>query len=333
MSADHDPPGLAPPLTAYIAAAAVVFDQGWRDLNVDDVEFLLHTNMVTTRAMSTADVQTAGALTRGQLEAALRETLTDVADGLGAEIAAAFGTSTATRGLPRMRRREHAAEARGYVSATSARYWKDRYQRGAIELLGSALYRLEMRAAREVMAHAGDPLNVIAIEWLRRHEYYYDIWTPMWAIHADLIAYTRERQAGAGADTDRFVRSSLYFFSWMLLALMRFQRDRGGLWVLDDPIAEQEAADVLYAVILASGLSTEDQSWLRTKLAESGKKQEMVAYWEQLIRGPRTQDICQKWHRFLRSCLCTPTRVQDSCRVHSTIRHAKRYCDLIDEDW
>lgn len=322
-----------PPLAAYVAAAGAIFDAGWRDLDAEKIEFLLHTHMVRVRALGQRTVGRDEPLTRPELVEAARQVIAEVARGLGAEAEAALGTAPDTRGLPKSRRREAAAAARGNTSPTSGRYWKDTYEKPLLHKIGEAFFRLEHLAARQVMAQGGPHVDVMALEWLRRHEYYYGIWTPVYALGADFTRLTRDRWQGYATSVLKpLYRSSLYFYAWYLVEIDRFVRERGGLWILTNPRAEQEVPETLAALEQAAGLREEAESWLRVTLRASADR-ELVPFLEALGRHTYGQRAFEQWCLLIDSCECSPTARDHGCRVHRIIALCRRYNELIDEDW
>jgi hypothetical protein len=288
--------------------------------------------MVRVNALRGRD-ESLGAPSRPELVEAARRVVSDVTRGLGEEAAAAMGTAPHTIGLPKSRRREAAAAARGNTSPSSGRYWKDTFEIPLLQRIGEAFFRLEHRASRQVMAHGAPGVDVMALEWLRRHEYYYGIWTPVYALGADLTRLTRDRWQGyAKSLIEPLYRSSLYFYSWYLIEIDRFVRDRSGLWILADAGAEQEVAETLSALEQATGFHEEDDSWLRVAL-RSSPDAELMPFLEALGRQTQGQRVFERWRSLIDSCACSPTGLSGDCGVHRIATLCRRYNELIDADW
>ena len=206
----------------------------------------------------------------------------------------------------------------------------------------------------------------LAVHWLERFEAYFQIWTPVYALAADLTAYratvlepdrpwdrlaegeddpaySQEDQAGG------YASFALFHFAGVMAALQAFVARYGGLWLLSSAQAEAHTRDALYAVASATTMNERDRSWLRTAIDEAGG--EMDGFMARLDRDSIGLATLEEWQEWLDSCRCSwavtshdpeveyfPTAryhegIEAGCLVHQTVEAANRYCTIIEGEW
>lgn len=206
-----------------------------------------------------------------------------------------------------------------------------------------------MRRTHHQMQRRHPADSRLAVAWVERFEAYYRIWTPAYALGADLYAalVSAREQPQVGlpwdpespynfdpdAESRAYALSALYRYAQFNLELKRFMNLRGGLWLFSDTTIEQQVADAVYRIGWHNDLNADEDSWLRRMLADS-RYEEMEAF-KQITRAT---DIGQRiegdWLRFIARCDCADIDSgHEHCQVHSTIRATEDYCRLVDEDW
>jgi hypothetical protein len=187
------------------------------------------------------------------------------------------------------------------------------------------------------------------VQWVERFEAYYRIWTPVYALGANLaaaIATRREEPADHPPwdpdssepydpedQADGYGRYALYAYAQFRLELKRFMTRHGGLWLLSDVDVEQQVADAVYRIGWHNPLNEDDDSWLRRFLADS--RHEEPQHFAQMLKATSIgSQTLLEWQQYVASCDCADVEQgQEGCQVHATIQACHDYCDLIDADW
>jgi hypothetical protein len=221
------------------------------------------------------------------------------------------------------------------------------------------------RVARLALEQRHPADTRLAVQWLERFEFYFGIWTSVYALGADLtacretlietkrpwdapgvgaeLAYTQENQAaGYGA-------FALFHFACVLVAEQAFLARYGGLWLLSSPQAEVETRDALHAVTLTSPMNERDRSFLRTAHHQAGG--EMHEFLEQLTIDRIGTVTLEEWNEWLLGCQCQwspplhnpaieyfPSArfhigIDADCPVHEVVELAGRFCATIEQEW
>jgi hypothetical protein len=215
-----------------------------------------------------------------------------------------------------------------------------------------AAYRA--RAAHLAMEQRHPADTRLAVHWLERFEAYFRIWTPTYALGADLTAYRetlidpeRPWDRGPGDDDSSENQYSqelqaaghatfaLYHYAAARAAEREFVIRFGGLWLLSSPAAEVEARDAL-------ALST-------ARLAMN--ERELHPFLESLQRSSIGRATHDEWQECLGRCNCKwaagehdpgveyfPTsryhqEIRPDCPVHRTVEACNRYCAVIEQEW
>ena len=226
------------------------------------------------------------------------------------------------------------------------------------------LHRARLAKLAMEQRHPAD--TRLAIHWLERFEAYFRIWTPVYALGADLTAY-RETLLEPGdveSDSDEslvlgyddqevqaagYGTYALFHHVQALVAEERFISRFGGLWLLGSPSAEAEVRDALAASKRSLPMDERDHSWLRiTFNAGSGEMHSFLEALRDDRIGMATHDDWQEW---LQSCTCRwtaathdtaveyfPTAryhpgIDPQCLVHQTVEACGRFCALIEQEW
>jgi hypothetical protein len=234
-----------------------------------------------------ADESTTGQVV---IEVALRRAVERVGGGAYGESAAAlFGLEQGTRTRNSRLRRELAA---GKLARTADTFRK-RYEPTMLATIATQLLTLcseqYARDTREQREPRDPAESAMAVEWLRRFESYYRMWTPISGLGNDLTAYRLhlidpdrlwDRRYGTHGPDDvghsqeeqaeGYAKFALYHYARFEWELRQFITASGGLWLLSDAETEQALADAVYEISWHIELDERDQSYLRTLVAEPG---------------------------------------------------------------
>jgi hypothetical protein len=274
-------------------------------------------------------------------------------------------TKTLTAGVRRMR----AAEMLGVSLSTLLR----KHERPMLEQVAAQILTLctEQRlvAAREQLQPRPPFESGLALHWIEMFQAYYRLWTPVYALAADLTAYRTtllekprpyDRPFGATGEGDigysqeeqaeGYANFALYHYTRFEWELRRFVNRYGGMWMLSNPQAEQDAPDALARISWhVNPFNERDQSFLRTLLDET-PNQEMHGFLDRLMGSAIGRKTYEEWQQWAGACACSwevgadtkgeyfPTSATDDgilaeCQVHQVIEACGGYCRLIDEDW
>jgi hypothetical protein len=303
------------------------------------------------------------------IEIALRKAIERVGGGAYGESAAAlFGLEQGTRTRSSRLRRELA----GGKLARSADTFRKRYEPTMLAAIATQILALcseqYARDTREQREPRDPAESAMAVEWLRRFESYYRMWTPICALGNDLTAYRLhlidpdrlwDRRYGTHGPNDLghsqeeqaegYARFALYHYAHFEWELRQFITASGGLWLLSDAEAEQALADAVYEISWQIELDERDQSYLRTLVAES-PDHELYGFLDRLATASAGQNVEQVWQDWVSTCACAwdpqarsdeeyfPTSdhhdgIKRDCKVHRVIHACGVYMDLVDQDW
>jgi hypothetical protein len=173
--------------------------------------------------------------------------------------------------------------------------------------------------------------SAMRVDWLHRFERYYAMWSYIAGIRYDVeLAVTSYRDDNA-ADPDYFVRKSLWYYGCFARELEDFTRDRGGLWVLPDPKAEQIIADAVWMLRKPTPLTELDESILR--LAITGFD-EMATFTQATNTDTALRRLIDLWRTWIESCECSdPKRPRKDCSVHQCTSWAAAFMDALNQQW
>lgn len=319
-------------MEAFEAACRRLYERGLYRFIFAEAEFLLDLSLVHDEAEKEPSAPPIAALTRLEREAMTRTVVHETIGSLGTEAELLFGVARRVRRTPRSLRCRLAAAERDLTSDNSYRYYAQAHAPNMVDALARTLFQLEQRSARQ-RASSGAPADPLAVEWLRRHSHYSRIWTALWALQADIVAFLGASSPQATRRSDNFAVSSLYWWAMYWIALARFNEECDGLWILGDSDAAQQAADAVYEIgVLPEYLVTaRDQSWLRD-FARSIPNHELDRFAVQLGHDPRGGHILGRWQEWLEDCQCAESPRAD-CAVHLVLSQCAMYTKLIDKDW
>jgi hypothetical protein len=320
-----------PSADAFAAAARRVYERGVDGLRFAEAEFLLDTHLLDAKAADEAGAMPTEPLSRIERERLARAAIADVIEGMGVEAQLLFGAHRKTRRQNRSKRCTAAARHRKLQNPSSGRHYAAEHAPRLTDELGKTLYALELRTARH-LAGARVPVPSIALEWLRRHEYYSDLWTAVYALQADLIALIAARARGDMAAIRQHTTTSIYWWGLYWLGMVRFREDCAGLVILADGDAAQAADDALYAIGLLPGVSQDNQSWLRMLLRDI-PHQELHDFARRFPHHPEGKRIMADWEAWLDRCSCDHDGDPAKCPLHIVLTQCEAYTSIIDTDW
>ncbi|MFB2556757.1 hypothetical protein [Herbiconiux liangxiaofengii] len=204
----------------------------------------------------------------------------------------------------------------------------------------------EARVEIEARRHPAD--SRLAVQWVERFEAYNRMWTPAWALAADLEAAlatylekpaphppwdpTLDQPFDPIEQAQMYARSALYRLAHFELELKRFMSRYGGMWLLSDAEREVEISDVVYKITWHNNLTSEDESFLRRLLADS-RHEEADHFIATLLSLSQGRRIEKKWQYLVRQAVGQSEEEKDLDQVRQTIAACHRYCELVDQEW
>ena len=306
---------------------------------------------------------------KARVESALRSAVEQLGGGdYGDSGALLFGLLRGTKAESSKIRREKAAEAIGRVADTFRKTYETPMIEDITDNLLALVTRQEMRDTWVSMELRHPADSRLAVNWVERFESYNRMWTPIYALGADLTAarstllesdrpydrapgtlgpedrgYTQEEQA------EGYIKFGLFRYAWFQWELQQFIVRHGGLWLFASGEAEVDAADAVYEIGWhVTPINERDDSWLRQAL-ETSPGREMDPFLAHLTDTEFGRTTLEEWTEWVRSCSCTWTEFDNeaeyfpipgsddgisvACEVHQVILACHKYCDLIDREW
>jgi hypothetical protein len=185
--------------------------------------------------------------------------------------------------------------------------------------------RLAQRARRPPLESA------MRVDWLARFERYYRIWSYVAGVRNDVTGGLAHMRSDKPTEADYFARKSLYYHACFLAELEIFTRERGGLWVLPDPKAEQTVADAVWLVRKPTPLTEIDESVLRLAIAGW---EEVAIFVQATHTDTALRGLVESWRDWMRSCQCDDVeRPRENCSVHQCLGWAMSFMTTLDEQW
>ncbi|WP_435084274.1 hypothetical protein [Gordonia hongkongensis] len=260
-----------------------------------------------------------------------------------------FGLIAGTKLAPSSERRRQAAR----VFSVSPDTFRKTYEKTLIDEVAEGVLALcheqSMRITHLQMEQRHPADSRLAVAWVERFEAYYRLWTPIYALGADLKAaldtYKLEPADHLPWDPDSeepfdpvneaqgYARSALYWYAAYQLELKRFMRERGGLWLFSDTQIESDIRDAVYRVGWHNPVNEEDDSWLRRKLADS-RHEEAEHLYRALEGSTDGERIHATWQKFvLDGSEQAAAGETEKNQVVSTVTACDEYCEWVDADW
>ncbi|MGU3500908.1 hypothetical protein [Mycobacterium sp. C31M] len=260
-----------------------------------------------------------------------------------------FGLIGGTKFEIPARRREQAAA--GFDISTET--FRKSHEKVIIEETAEGILALArdtaMRRANVEMQKRHPADSRLAVAWVERFEAYFRIWTPAYALAADLEAALAMYKAepadhlpwdpGSAQPFDPvheawgYARSSLYRYAQFLLEIKRFMSRHGGMWLFSDSKRESEISDMIYRIGWHNPINEENDSWLRRTLATS-QLEEAQPFYGQLKASTQGEMIHDIWQKFVHAGHEAEVAGDSSAsQVHSTITACNDYVAAIDEEW
>lgn len=260
-----------------------------------------------------------------------------------------FGLVGGTKFAVQTDRRRRAAKVMGVETETFRKSHEtvviDQTAEGVLALARDAAMRrtnVEMQKR-----HPAD--SRLAVAWVERFEAYFRIWTPVYALAADLEAaldfYRDEPAEHLPWDPDSeqpydplheawgYARSALYRYTQFSLEIKRFMSRHGGMWLFSDPKRETEISDMIYRIGWHNPINEENESWLRRTLATS-QLEEAQPFYGQLKASTQGEMIQGIWQKFVRDGHEAAVAGDTSTsQLHGTIAACNEYVTAIDEEW
>lgn len=175
------------------------------------------------------------------------------------------------------------------------------------------------------------------VEWLRRFDTYYRMWSPVSGLANDLAAAratlleTDSIWADQQDQADGYLRYALFHLAAFLTEKQRFVREFGGNWLLSKRDIGVLAADSIYAIDWESPFSEDDNSYLRMSHADAeGEGLRFKISLDSHIG----HELMRDWRRWFESCRCTDLEAPASdCSPYRLIGACNLYQRIIDDEW
>ncbi|MEU6564659.1 hypothetical protein [Nocardia nova] len=284
------------------------------------------------------------------IETLVRRAVGHLGGGAFEEAAAySFGLATGVKYAPVGERRRQAADVMGMMPDTFRKGPEKEVVEHTAEAVLALCYDATMRRTHLAMERRRPADSRLAVAWVERFEAYYRIWTPVYALAADLRAalktYQEEPADHLPWDPDSeqpfdpvkeaqgYARSALHWHARYLLDVQRFIVKHGGLWLLSDAEVESEVSDAIYRIGWHNPINEENESWLRRTLA-TRQLEEAQLFYRALETSGEGETIHAIWQKFvLDGHYAELTGDTSKSQVHNTIRACDDYIAKIDEDW
>jgi hypothetical protein len=319
-----------PPTPEALAAElAGMLRTGITTKALTDCSTILSLSLVKAKSASDANADRAVAA-----YGLLRELVLNVDGESNGPVAVLLGLATGARATLLKERRRQTAEL---LNISAAHLRTSEREEEMIETLADELYAADS-AYRLRHRHRSEPERPpehsrLGVDWLEQHRSYRRIWTPLSGVRNDLLIlrrYLAADEEDRPAISDRLC-SMTWHWARFLAALERFVQEQGGLWLLADADSEIAAAGAIYKIRLHVPLGENDDSWLRTVLAET-PHEELDGFGDRLIAaGEQRRELMRAWVEWA-SC-SEPDDSDCDCDVHAWLRAADQFIRLIDDDW
>lgn len=345
---------------------------------VDDLKSVRRAGLVQLRTLPVPALETAvhaaghaepdEDVDAADVEVLLREAIGELNDEAATLASVLFGLTPGTRGDDPARLRREAA---GLV-AVSVSWFRHKQEPELIHQLADVILRMareyRLRLARLRMEHHTPVSSRLAVHWVERFEAYYALWTPIYALGADLTAYrstllepdrpydrepTEEEPEGYTQELQAagYGTNALFHYACYLYGVDSFIRSHGGLWLFSSKQVEEEVTGAIALIGLYAPTNEQDESYLR--ICHNERTNQELDPFRHLIRSdPVLRDLHNEWQAWLRTCECawdvykdrthvreyfpTPrieTGISEDCMVHTVITACADYCLLIDDEW
>ena len=304
------------------------------------------------------------------IEATLRQAVERLGGGsYGEGTGLLFGLVGGARNLGPRERREKAADELGM----SAETLRTAHQKSIVSDVATQVLALvadqRRREARTQLERRHPAESRLAVEWVERFEAYYRLWTPAYALAADLTAYRStlleadrpyDRAPGTSGPDDPgytqeeqaegYARFALYRYATFELILHQFMTRYGGLWLLSSHAAEKTVEDSIYRIAWhISPFNERDQSWLRSA-AHDTRNQGAHGFLSVVANTETGQARHVEWQQWVATCGCTwpldeapeeeyfptsqsRTGIDSACQMHQVVSACENYCRTIEDEW
>lgn len=260
-----------------------------------------------------------------------------------------FGLIGGTKFEIAAERRKQAARA----CAVSSETFRKSHEKVVIEQTAEAILALArdaaMRQANVAMQQRHPADSRLAVAWVERFEAYYRIWTPVYALGADLraalLTYNDAPADHLPWDPDSadpydpvkeaqgYARSALYRYASFLLEVKRFMARHGGMWLFSDAERETEISDAIYRVGWHNPINEENDSWLRRALATS-QLEEAEPFYVRLNSSTQGEMIHEIWQKFVLDAHEAEVAGDTTAsQVHRTIAACDDYTGWVEDEW
>ncbi|GJM39037.1 MAG: hypothetical protein DHS20C19_24040 [Acidimicrobiales bacterium] len=301
-------------------------------------------------ALAAGHNPTNGRIEAPQLETLIRDGIAELGGGTIADtLEILLGLEPGTRGNPPPQLRADAAERWGISLSRFRHRWEPHILSQLADAILTRCHHHAMRLAHLALERRTPTTSRLAIAWVERFEAMYRLWTPIYALAADLTAQRSTQfhpPRRDGSDAGGYVTFALSHYTDLLIETRRYQHRYGGLWLLSDHQAEQDLADALYRITWHTPNNERDDSYLRT-LTDTHPEQHQLL--EAIANDPIGADIHHEWQDWARRCHCTwdakttpgelfatsrhHPDIDPTCQPHQVIQAAVDYCTILDDDW
>ena len=173
--------------------------------------------------------------------------------------------------------------------------------------------------------------SAMRVDWLPRFERYYAIWSYVSGLRYDVELAVISSRNDNTDDADYYTRKSLWHYGCFARELEDFTRQRGGLWVMPDPRAEQTIADAVWMLRKPTPLTELNESVLR--IAVTGWD-EMAIFTLATHTDAALRHLIDLWRNWIENCDCpNPKRPRKQCAVHQCTIWAASFMENVNQQW
>jgi hypothetical protein len=240
-----------------------------------------------------------------------------------------FGLTPATNDALAKQRRHAAADKARVDRETFVRHDEARY----LQLLARRLYALESetRLRAERLGPLPEPGEIKA-SWLERFTRYHRIAAVLRLLRLDLLAVliTYREDHGEASQVD-YLDSTLWLLARFETEMEASWRDFGGVWLMPDPAADDEAKAAVEQVQWVHPFNERGRAWFRITLKQS--KGELYEFARRVHDGPDGNELLGMWEQWLEACKCEDDHRNPGCQPHRLIDQAERFDIVVEEQW
>ncbi len=325
-----------------------------------------HMPCLERAVVATGAVDEGEPVTPAMIEVLVRDAATRIGGDHGHAALTSLGLHEGGRSDRPGQARKIAAELMHVSDGHFRQHWEPRLFEQIAQMILGDIHVFQRRLSHlqnDVRTPIGSRL---AVEWLSRFETMYAIWTPVSGLGGELTAfrstllekdrpwdrmpdgsgdegYLQEQQA-TGCLADAF-----YYFAKVLWAEHQFKSKFGGLWLLPERSSEDDLANAMYRIRMASPNNGRDDSFLITELGRTPEA-ELDPFLSWASGDARAAALIDEWYEWASTCGCewklgeqkgkeffpvSPNHpgIQRQCDLHALVGACNDYMLILDDAW